>query len=171
MSLSYPTVSTALNNYYENMKNKVVSDLNEGQASYPPDPSPENEWISNFASVYDIDALSGVPTETSVLIVSDVSTLSFDLIDCSSMASSISAYWENQLTFGTPKYDSVISITNDASKINSTISSYVCGLVSTEKNPPYEHLFLFVENEVKSIIWTVTEQNGDNTETYTVTIS
>ena len=178
MSLSYSSLSSNIYNYINNMGTKDNPDVLENQAYYPPDPD-GYEWInSNFAVNYDSDSNNGTFSETSVVMVSDVDTLKFipdigsSCPSTNTMAEAIGDYWIGQVTFGSPKYDSIISVSNDASKIKSIISIYMCSMEFTSaSNPPYEHLFSYIETQVKSIVWTVTEQNGDSTTTYTVSIS
>lgn len=171
MSLNYIQLSNELNNYYKTMKNNLVTDLQPNQKPYPANPSPAYEWVDNYINVYDTDANNGVFSATSVVMLSSPSTLRYIPGVYNAMAKPITDYWKLQLTQGAPMYDGIVSITNDAAKIEAPISAYLNSLTSTLKTPSYEHLFSYIETQVKTIIWTVTETSGTSTVTYDVVIS
>ncbi|UOK16788.1 hypothetical protein [Vibrio phage phiKT1024] len=171
MSLNYISLSANILSTYNSQKDNRIQD-NLEQVPYPAPVG--TEWMDNFIIHYDNDANNGVFSSPSVIMKSDPEILRFNnngqvCGGTDMMASRIASYWESQLTFGTPQYSSITSITNDASKIKQPIEDYLCSYPGgSESSPYYEHLFLFIESQVKTIIWTVTE-NGQ--PPYTVSIS
>lgn len=177
MSLNFVTVSANMSGVYTALKDDKTSD-NANQTPYPKAPS--TQWIDGFKTHYNSNSIAGTFTKASVVMVSMPALLGFVNIGPScdivggNMAKAITDYWTAQITKGTPQVLDVIdSVTNDASKISAPIKSYICSQTSTSKTPSYEHLFQYIENQVKAIVWTVTEKNtaGTSTSTYTVTIS
>ena len=196
MALDYVSLSLNITNYYDSLKTDTQQD-NPEQVPYPKDPVnppgtwliepvydefetlitpgvplPEDKWISNYIIAYDNDANNGIFTAPSVVMVNKPELLIFIANSvCSGpdmLAAKISEYWQAQLTPGTPISGGIQNITNDAAKIQAPIENYLCTLgTMTETTPYYEHLFQFIELQVKTIIWTVTE----SLSTYTVTIT
>lgn len=169
MSLNYVSLASNINDNYNSLKNNKQQD-NPNQVPYPSNPG--TAWMDNYIIDYDTDANNGVFSAASVVMISQPELLRFDNTgsSCSGptmWAAKLVAYWEAQITPGTPQIDTITSITNDAAKIQTPIEGYLCSAVSTLKNPPYEEVFQFIETQVKTIIWTVNEQGGS----YTVTIS
>lgn len=172
MSLNFITVSLNMTNAYTALKTDTQFD-NPNQVPYPK--APGTKWIDDFKLHYDNNSNAGTFSFTSVVMVSLPALLSFigTSNSCAgtaaNMAKAISDYWAAQLTPGTPRFSSITSVTNDATtKINVNIKNYLCAQVSTTKTPNYEHLFQYIENQVKTIVWTVSETNNGS---YTVTIS
>lgn len=175
MSLNFPVVSSQMNDIYTGLKLDKQSD-NVNQVPYPK--APGTQWVVAFKMYYDSDSIAGTFSKASVVMVSRPALLDFINTgnSCASaptnMAKVITDYWVSQLAFGTPQIlTSIVSITNDASKINAPIKDYLCTQVSTLKTPSYNHIFQYIENQVKSIIWTVTEKDSTTTTSYPVTIS
>lgn len=171
MSLDYITLSSNILSTYTSQKNNRIQD-NVNQVPYPAPVG--TEWMDNFVIRYDQDSNNGVFSASSVIMVSNPEILRFDNNSQSCggptmMAAKIVEYWKSQVTPGTPTMTSIQSIENDAQKILSPIENYLCSYPGgIESSPPYEHLFNFIEQQVKTIIWTVTEEgNGP----YTVTIA
>jgi hypothetical protein len=164
MSLNYSALASSINTEYEDIK--TTPDIPAGP-----------RWMEHYKTSYDGDAMAGTFSAASVVMVSNPSLLEFgvsnDPSTNSNWGASLASYWSSQLTPGVPQVcGAITSVTNDASKIESPIISYLASLGDTERNPPYEHIFEFIENQVKSIIWTVTESDGSPcNSTYTVTIS
>ena len=125
-----------------------------------------DRWMNNWMTVYDEDSLNGTMSAPSVKLVSFRPLLEFDrqngIITASNWATAISNYWQAQLTKGTPTLcgNNIVSITNDAAKIQPTIESYLLSQISTEKLPYYDQVFAYIESQVNTIIWTVTELGG-----------
>lgn len=174
MSLNYVTLSSNILATYNTQKNNLIQD-NGNQVPYPAPVG--TEWMDDYITHYDNDANNGIFSLNSVIMTSNPELLRFDnyIQACNGddmMGAKISEYWISQTAFGVPQYDGIISITNDASKIRAPIENYICSLIGNiEYTPYYEHLFSYIENQVKSIIWTVTEQNGASTIAYPVSIS
>lgn len=169
MSLDYVTLASNMNSTYDTLKNTKQQD-NPNQVPYPSNPG--TKWMDDYIVYYDNDANNGTFSKTSVVMTSLPSLLIFDnnSSSCSGatmMAAKLAAYWSAQVTPGTPQIDSILSVSNDASKIQPIIESYLCARTSVSTPPPYEELFQTIENAVKTIVWTVTETGGS----YTVTIS
>lgn len=122
-------------------------------------------WMSAFKSSYDTDACAGTPSVLSVSIVPQAGLLHFDNESYSSSASNmgtaIANYWAAQLTPGVPAtYGiSIVSVTNDASKIGPLITTDLLSMASsgTERTPHFDEVFQMIENHVKTIVWTVVE--------------
>jgi len=177
MPLNFITVSANMNSVYTSLKLDKKSD-NANQVPYPK--TPLTQWIDAFKLHYDTDSNAGIFSKVSVKMVTNQPLLGFVNTGNScagpatNMAKAISDYWVAQLTKGTPTVlDVIVSVTNDAGKINAPIKSYLCSQVSTSKTPNYEHLFQYIESQVKTIVWTVEEKNtaGDTTTIYSVSIS
>lgn len=175
MALDYVTLSENMVSGYNELKTNLVQD-NEKQTPYPSG-DVGTTWMDAFKLYYDEDSNNGEFSEVSVVMVSDQPTLEFDnyLQTCNGddmIAERISAYWSGQTTFGEPLYTSIVSISNDASKIQEPIETYICSLPGNEEyTPHYEHLFSYIEEQVKTIVWTVQELNGTTPVTYTVSIT
>jgi hypothetical protein len=198
MPLNYVQLSANIDNHYESLKLDKRQD-NPKQVPYPIDtleklvplyplypPYPIvpiepqiilDPWMKNYVISYDDDANNAIPTAPSVDIISLPELLIFtNSATCGGpdmMAAKISEYWQAQLTFGAPVYNGIISIVNDAAKIKPIIETYMCtlGTYTAASEPHYEHLFQFIENQVKTIIWTVTEVVGSGTTSYQVTVT
>lgn len=175
MSLNFITVSANMNNTYTALKTDTQAD-NANQVPYPK--APGTKWVDDFKLYYNSNSMAGTFSQASVIMVSLPALLSFVNTSNScagaadNMAKAISDYWVAQITKGAPQvYTIITSVTNDASKISATIKSYLCSQVSTSKSPNYEHIFQYIENQVKTIIWTVNETNGTLSTSYTVSIS
>lgn len=174
MSLNYVQVSSDVLGTYTTQKNNLIQD----NPNQPPYPAPVGtEWMDNYIVHYDNDANNGVFSAPSVVMVSSPEILRFDNLSAvcggdNMMAAKISEYWISQVTFGQPQYVSIVSITNDAAKIRAPIENYLCTYPGgQESSPYYEHLFNFIEQQVKTIVWTVTEFDGSANVDYPVTIS
>lgn len=174
MALNYSSVASQMANMYVGLKEDKTQD-NPNQVPYPIDPG--TAWMDNYISFYDTDSNAGDFSMASVVMVPMSELLRFDnqgsVCDGDDMmAAKISEYWVAQVTPGEPQIGSaIVSVSNDAAKIRSTISAYLCSQESTLKTPSYEHLFEFIESEVNSIIWTVTELVGGSPSSYSVTIA
>lgn len=175
MSLVFSTVSANMANVYTALKTDKITD-NINQTPYPRPPL--TQWMDGFKLHYDTNSIAGTFSEANVVMVSMQSLLGFVNIGPScdvvagNMSNAIAAYWTAQVTPGAPQHLSAISsITNDAAKIAAPIKAYMCSQTSTLKTPSYEHLFQFIENQVKTIIWTVKETDYVITNSYPVTIS
>lgn len=178
MALDYVTLSANILSKYVEQKDQRRSD-NVKQISYPylDNPTSGTVWMDNYVDDYDTDANNGVFSAASVVMISQPELLRFNnyAVACGGddmMAAKISEYWMAQVTFGSPQMDGIISITNDAAKIRAPIENYMCSYPGGQESTPYyEHLFKFIEQQVKTIIWTVTELSGGVPTSYTVTIS
>lgn len=178
MALNYVELSELVLDTYEQQKVQKKQD-NENQVPYPylVSPTSSTVWMDNYVLRYDQDANNGVFSAASVVMVSSPELLRFNnyAVACAGddmMAAKISEYWISQVTFGEPQMDGIVSITNDAAKIRAPIENYMCSYPGgIESSPYYEHLFNFIEQQVKTIIWTVTELSGGVPTPYTVTIS
>jgi hypothetical protein len=171
MPLNYSSLSANILSTYLDQKNNLILD-NEKQTPYPAPPG--TEWMDNYVTNYDQDALSGVFSLPAVIMVSNPGLLRFSYTPRpTTMATQLASYWSSQLTPGAPQFcSSIVSVTNDAAKIEAPIRSYLLGSYNgSELTPHYEHLFQFIESQVKSIIWTISESSKDCSKTYTVTIS
>lgn len=174
MALNYVSLSANILSKYTEQKDNRIQD-NENQVPYPAPVG--TEWMDNYVLRYDQDANNGVFSAASVVMVSSPELLRFNnyAVACAGddmMAAKISEYWISQVTFGEPQMDGIVSITNDAAKIRAPIENYMCSYPGgIESSPYYEHLFNFIEQQVKTIIWTVTELSGGVPTPYTVTIS
>jgi hypothetical protein len=187
MSLSFSSVSTSLSSFYQTQHNDIIippANTTSGgvQSNYVNVPSPADEWVLNFQDVYFADAQAAIPSQPSVLIAdgADKALLYFSVLNgigtATNKARAITDYWSAKLAHGTPIMCGVtiVSITNDASKIFTPIEGYMLGLTSVLTTPSYEHLYSFIETQVKSIIWTVTELDGAlcaDPTSYPVTVS
>jgi len=164
MSLNYSAVASAISSEYNDIKQT-------------PGTPAGDRWMSFYTSTYDSDANNGSFSASSVVMVSNPSLLEFNVSNDTSTvnnwAKSIADYWVSQVTPGSPQNcGAITSVTNDASKIESEIANYLSGLGDIERTPYYEHLFEFIENQVKSIIWTVSESDGSGcSSTYNVSIT
>jgi len=181
MGLNSSSVSTNMANFYEAQKNNMVYP-GGSQPPYVDYPNPSDEFILKFQDIYFADAQSGECDKESVIISDGANkdllyfAVQNNIITASNFASAISNYWSAKTTHGTPLLcgNTIVSITNDASKIKTPIEAYMLGLTSSEKNPPYNHLFSFIESQVKTIIWTITELSGPECTTptsYTASVS
>ena len=174
MTLNYVTVSANMDSAYDALKNDKIQD-NPNQVPYPR--APLTQWMDAFKTNYDNDANNGTFSEANVVMTPMPALLEFDNTGstCSGpnmMAAKIAQYWAAQVTPGTPQHKtSITNVVNDAAKIEAPIQAYLCGSTSVLSTPHYEHLFLFIENQVKTIIWQVTEADGGGSATYPVTIS
>jgi hypothetical protein len=175
MSLNYAGVSSQIDAVYDTQKNTKQSD-NAKQVPYVS--APATEWMDNYIVIYDADSVAGTFTLPAVVMVSNPSLLTFenDTKTCggsNGMGQKIADYWSSQLTFGAPQNCSaIVGVTNDAAKIGPAIESFLCSQTSTAKTPNYEFIFSFIEDQVKSIIWTISESDSSPcSSTYTVTIS
>lgn len=146
---------------------------NPNQVPYPKNPG--TEWMDNYILQYDADANNGVFTMPAVVMISMPEMLRFQYTTCPGpdMPKKIADYWKAQVTPGSPQVcSSIVSISNDAQKIQEPIAAYMCGwAINNESNPPYAHLFEFIENQVKSIVWTIEEVGPECKTSYTVSIS
>lgn len=187
MSLNSSAVASAMNTFYETQK----ADINDpgpnsgsgtDQVPFVNDPVPPDEWVLKHQDVYFADAQAGTPSQPSVLIADGAhhGLLYFDVLNdvvtASNKAQSISNYWQAKLTFGTPILcgGTIVSITNDAAKIKAPIEAYLLSGGAVAQDPPYAHEYAFIESQVKTIIWTVTELDGKDCVVptdYTVTVT
>lgn len=178
MSLVYTSVALNMTNVY----NALITDTTSTGDQTPYPKQPLTQWMDGFKLHYDTNSIAGTFSEANVVMVSMPALLGFDnnsKIVCANngsvgdnMADAIAGYWSAQITFGAPQHLTAISsISNDASKIAQPIKAYICSQTSSPKNPSYEHLFQFIENQVKTIIWTVTETNYVTYSSYSVQIS
>ncbi|WXB47875.1 hypothetical protein WCWAEYFT_CDS0173 [Vibrio phage VB_VaC_TDDLMA] len=171
MSLDYVSLSSNVLATYTSQKNNRIQD-NVNQVPYPAPVG--TEWMDNFIIRYDQDANNGVFSASSVIMVNNPELLRFDnngqvCGGANMMAAKISQYWKSQVTHGTPVISSIQSVYNDAQKIQAPIENYLCNYPGgIESSPHYEHLFNFIEQQVKTIIWTVDEVGHSP---YSVTIS
>lgn len=171
MSLDYVSLSANILSTYTSQKNNRIQD-NLEQVPYPAPVG--TEWMDNFIFRYDEDSNNGVFSASSVIMINNPELLRFDNNGqiCGGpnmMAAKISEYWKSQTTHGTPVISSIQSVSNDAQKIQAPIENYLCTYPGgTESSPHYEHLFNFIEQQVKTIIWTVDEVGHSP---YSVTIS
>jgi hypothetical protein len=175
MSLDFSAVSSSMDAIYETQKNNKQAD-NEKQVPYVS--APGTEWMDNYIVIYDADSIAGTFSLPAVLMTSNPSLLRFivDNENCggsNGMGQKISDYWASQVAYGVPQNCSaIVGISNDAAKIGPVIESYLCSQTSTAKTPNYEHLFSFIETQVNSIIWTISESDSSGcSSTYTVNIS
>ena len=165
MALDYVTLASNVNNVYNEIKDPNFTG------------DPKTYFMEQQSIKYDTDANNGDLSADSVVLHSNPTSLHFDVINdvitATRWADVIRDYWVGQTDFGTPQYGGTItSIVNDATKIHTPIVDYLLSLTSVPKDPPYEHVYEFLENQVKSIIWTVTEIDASgNTQTYTVNIA
>lgn len=169
MSLNYVTLAANMNGTYDTLKSTKQQD-NPNQVPYPSNPG--TKWMDDYIVFYDTDANAGTFSAASVVMASMPSLLIFDnnASACSGptmMAAKLASYWIAQVTPGTPQIDTILSVSNDAAKIQTPIETWLCSQTSTLSAPPYEALFNYIESQVKTIVWTVTEQGGS----YSVTIS
>lgn len=177
--LNYASVSLQLINFYVGQKLTENNNLGAKQPFFPPDPV-YDAWVLKFVDVYDADSIAGTTSQPSVSLVSMKNLLYFNVsnstLTSTNFATVVSNYWKQQITPGAPILcgGTIVSIVNDAEKIKSPIENYMKTLISNEKLPYYEHLFSFVEAQVNSIIWTVTELDGAGCAVptnYSVTVS
>ena len=83
-------------------------------------------------------------------------------------------YWSLAIAPGAPSVlSSIVSISNDASKIAEPIAAKLTTLSGgdTMLSPAYAEFIDCIYSEVKTIIWTVSETSGPANTTYTVTVS
>jgi hypothetical protein len=164
MALDYQSVASTMSAEYDSIKQT-------------PNTPAGPRWMSKYKTTYDADANSGTFSMPAVVMTSNPGLLEFsvsnDVSTAQNWAKSLADYWSSQVTPGAPQVCAAItSVTNDASKIESPILSYLTGLGDTERLPQYEHLFQFIENQVKGIVWTISEADGSGcSTTYTVSIS
>ena len=156
MALDYVTLASDINNIYEEIKDPSFTE------------DPKTYFMEQQSIKYDADANNGDLSADSVVLHSNPESLHFDVINdtitATRWADVIRDYWVGQTDFGTPQYGGTInSIVNDGDKIHSNIVTYLLSLTSIPKEPPYEHIYEFIENQVKSIIWTVTEIDPSGT--------
>lgn len=173
MPLNYSDVASEMNSFYDILKTTYRSNSNPNRKLYPKDP--KNKWVQEFMTKYDNDSINGTMSMASVKLVSMRELLEFSPPGCNKMGSAIARYWTAQVTHGVPSScgGGIASVVNDADKIGPAINAYMCGLPGNIKSTPYyESLFRFIESQVKSIIWTVTETGtGGGPCTYSVTVS
>jgi len=176
MSLNHSSVASNMSSFYNILKTDYDSKPgdNSERRNYPKDPG--DKWMKKFMDVYDSDATVGTMSKPSVVLVSNKSLLEFSPPGCNLMGTAIANYWSSQITPGSPSAcgGGVASVVNDAAKIGPAINGYMCGLGGNypESKPYYNALFSFIESQVKSIIWTVTETGtGNGPCTYPVTIT
>lgn len=151
MSLDYTVVSADMVSIYDTLKNDTQQD-NPNQTPYPKNPG--TQWMDAFKTNYDSYAIAGTMTAGLVTLTSQPSLLDFS---SSTLGTVISAYWSAQTT----PAGSAVSCTNDASKIAIPIDNYLAGLgTMAESTPHYEHLFSFIETQVKTIVWTCALSGG-----------
>lgn len=178
MSLVYTSVALNMTNVYNTLKTDTISVGDQ----VPHPKAPLTQWMDGFKLHYNANSIAGTFSEANVVMVGMPALLGFNNISnivCASagsvgdnMANAIAAYWSAQITPGAPQHKSrIVSISNDAGKIAAPIKDYICSQTSTLKTPSYEHLFQFIENQVKTIVWSVTETNEITPTTYPVTIS
>ena len=139
MALNYVSLSSNMNSIYDTMKNAPTAPTG-------------TTWMDNFIVLYDNYANAGVFTNGRVTMTSLPNLLTFDntVSSCSGptmLAASVTNYWKAQIN------GSGGSISNDAAKIQAPIEGYLCSTSSTESSPYYEDLFLFIETQVKGIVW------------------
>jgi len=162
MALDYVTLASNMASAYDVLK-----------AS--PSVNPGNSWVQSFKTYYDGDATAGTFAPAAVSMTTNQPLLDFVVSNSTNtptvFAKAITDYWVSQTTPGTPQFAGIISVTNDASKIETPIRYILLGN-STLSTPPYESIFSSIETEVKSIVWTVTENlAGGGTTSYTVKIT
>lgn len=174
MPLDFSSLSENINNTYVEMKTNLV----ENPTGKPSPKPPGTEWMDSYILNYDNDANNGVFSMASVVMSSLPNDLIFDTSTpvCGGpdkMGMKISDYWAAQTEMGEPQVGvSIASVVNDAAKIGPLIEAYLCSVVSEVSNPPYASLFEFIELQVKTIIWTVTELSPTGSPiVYPVTIS
>lgn len=171
MPLNYITLSSSINSIYEQQKNNLISN-NPKQTPYPAPTS--TEWMDNYILLYNADAMQGVFSLPAVVMTPNPNILRFSYLPRpTTIGTQIAAFWSGQLTPGQPQVcPAIVSVTNDAAKIGPIIDSYLLGLPGNVQNlPPYSHLFQFIESQVKTIIWTISEAGPLCATTYPVTIT
>jgi len=167
MSLNYALLSSNMNDTYDFLKNDYDTH-GVNQKQFPKDPG--TTWMYDFCTNYDTYAQTATFNPPAVSMISSPSLLNFTN---KTMGTVISEYWAAQLIQGTPSYcSSISSISNDASKIASPIDDYLAQLgIMNESSPYYEHLFSFIENQVNSIIWTISESGSNCSSTYSAVVT
>lgn len=150
MALSHTTVASQMSSLYTTLKSA-------------PDVDPTPAWVQAFMINYNADSIKGTVSPPAVTLVPMASLLNFVVsldfgVTSTNMSNAIANYWSAQLTFGTGvACGNIVSITNDAMKIAPTIKAYLDSQISNGKTPSYDHLFAYIESQVNTIIWTVTE--------------
>ena len=187
--LDYVDLSAKMYTMINEMYDDPHPDMNPGQHPYPRNPG-HWWWMDRYIFLYDDDANRGEFDHRSVIMDHKPELLRFYFneyweggIRCDPMPRGITDYWMAQLTHGEPAFcepahgeprnGRIVSVTNDAAKIFQPIRDYMCNYGRGSgwyHPPPYEHLFKFVEEQVNSIEWTVTERCGTLTHTYIVKI-
>ena len=173
--LNYVDLSQKMTTVMDIMIEERETTLNPGQYPYPSDPG-FSWWMNHYITNYDNDANNGDFEHSSVIMVPMPNLLKFQLTgaNCDPMARSLANYWIAEVTHGSPEYDGIISVTNDAEKIFPIIRDYMCSYAASTgplNLPGYQHLFRFIESVVNTIEWTVTEIDGDSTINYIVKIT
>lgn len=175
MGISYSSIASQMTSFYNSVKTDYDSKPDDNSDRKPYPKAPGHKWVEEFMSVYDSDSTAGSMSKPSVVLVSMKSLLDFDPPGCDKMGTVIANYWSAQITPGAPaSCGGGVSVSNDAAKIGSAINGYMCGLGGNypEATPYYNHLFKFIEDQVKSIVWTVVETGtGNGPCSYTVSVS
>jgi len=175
MTLIAINLANDMNTIYQSIKSNKITSY-PTQVPYPTDPG--FLWKNAWAVNYDVYANAGLFSELSVVMTPNSPTLLFnygvynaDLM----IADKISKYWQEQLTPGVPVFkSSITSITNDAVNIRIPIENWLIARnqsVSILSAPSYLEFVQFIQDQVNTIDWTVTEGSGVSSTTYTVNIS
>lgn len=148
----------------------------------PPDESTSStNFASGFASEYDSYAQAGVVNAAALAGSSDPSILENFLKSSGEksipdFAQALADYWAtSHLVLGTAvQLDVVVSVTNDASAHVADFEAAInASITQNESLPNFEVFISNVEAVVKTILWSITEQNTStgSMTTYTMSIS
>lgn len=162
MSFNYSTVASKIKATHESIKSQYArsSAANSGDAA---------NWMNTFADAYDTDANAGSFVLGNVVMTSNAGLLKFNNVgnttgSCSAWANAIAAYWAAQLTPGAPELESIVSVSNDAAKIAGPITSSLLAMDFSSDivgfSPNYENICKIIEDQVKTIVWTIVELNS-----------
>lgn len=164
--------------YYwkDGVKHGICVDSDIDKFLEHPDETPEETWSKNFKDIYDADALDsafvvGIEEVENITLMSNKGLLDFVASgnspdNATAMATAIANYWAAQITPGTVPFTegatAVGVVTNDAQKIIPSIVSALLGLADKSSGDSgfkedYVEVFEAIENEVKTIQWTVME--------------
>lgn len=163
-----------------NTANAIATVFNSEMAKVQAGTYPGYEYfINQLASILDTHFQNGTLTATSVDLSPVAGTLNFlPITDETSLAvisSRIATYWVGAVGLGIPvNCAAVVSVTNDASKIEQMILDGLTALggASAPEDNYFEHFVDVIFTAVKTIVWTVSEADATPcSSNYAVTIS
>lgn len=140
--------------------------------------SPGFDNSSALETIIDKDFQLATPSLASVVLTPPAGTLRLPRNTSMSNPMDIgiecARYWSLAIAPGEPQiHSSIVSVTNDASKIASPIAANLIALSSggVMSSPSFAEFVDCIYREVITIVWEVKEISGPTSETYTVTVS